>query len=63
MKEKIKNTVLRNTGCTLSDFEAMKSKVYEIDNIDKAVEIIKDAIAKKMPITVVGDYDAGARRS
>lgn len=58
LKEKIKNTVLRNTGYTLSDFEAMKSKVYEIKNIDKAVAIIRDAIAKKMPITVVGDYDA-----
>lgn len=58
MVEKIKNAVLKNTGYTLADFEAMKSKTYEIDNIDKAVEIIKDAIAKKMPITVIGDYDA-----
>lgn len=57
MKEKIKNAVLKNSGYTLSDFEAMKSRVYEIKNIDKAIEIIQKAVAGKIPITIVGDYD------
>ena len=53
----IAEVIARNTG--YQTLEELNGKsFYRIDNLDKATQMIRDAIAKKMPITIVGDYDA-----
>ncbi len=53
----IEDVICRNAH--LSNIEDLDKKVeYVIKYLDKAAEMIKDAIKKKKLITIVGDYDA-----
>lgn len=55
----IQEVVLRNTGySTIEDLLNVDKKSYYIKNLLEVVELIKKAIAKKVPIIIVGDYDA-----
>lgn len=57
MFNKIEKVILDKTGYSYQDLLDIEQKEYSIDNLDKAVEIIKSAIECGVPITVVGDYD------
>ena len=53
----IEDVICRNVH--LSKIEDLDEKIeYVINFLDKAAEMIKDAIKKKKIITIVGDYDA-----
>lgn len=54
----IVDVILRNTG--YSDISQLfdTNKEYHIQYLKEAAEMIKKAIAKKIPIVIVGDYDA-----
>ena len=53
----IKDVVLANTGLTEKEFFETE-KEYFIKGMKEASEIIKTAAKQRIPITVVGDYDA-----
>lgn len=54
----ILDVVLANTEKTTSDFFEYQTKDYQINDMDKAVKLIRNALFDDEKITVVGDYDA-----
>ena len=53
----VEEVILRNTGYSSIEEFNNPDKDYYIKDLDKVADRIKDAIAKNIPITIVGDYD------
>ena len=56
-EDTVEQVILRNTGYKTIEEFAKPDKDYYIKDLDKVADKIRNAIAKKIPITIVGDYD------
>ena len=56
-EDTIEQVILRNTGYKTIEEFAEPDKDYYIKDLDKVADKIRNAIAKKIPIAIVGDYD------
>jgi len=65
----IADVIRRNTGMTVDELDVSAnyninclkrtaSGTYELYNLDTVANVLKDAAEKKIPITIVGDFDA-----
>jgi len=52
----IEEIVERNTGLNLND--VLNPRICtEIENLERAADSVREAISKKLPVTIIGDYD------
>ncbi len=55
------DVIHENTGLTKDQYFA--NKEYKIKGLSEVANVLTDAAKNKTPVTIVGDYDAGAKRS